>query len=271
MPYYQNQGVGNQTFVNLLGMESQPKEFDLIESYLQESLSKTDRLAFEKRLAEDPDFAEEFSLHKQGRQLIQLSGREALMQRLDSRFESAKQQEGKVIPLYQRRSLQVAAAVLLIIVAGFWVMNNLNSSSPEQLFANYMENPKTSEVRDVFVPEQQSAWNKAISAFEGEDFAQATPILETLLEDLEFVKQSGGQASLYLGISYLNLGEPSKAIEAFSGASSSSIYFDQIQWYRALAHLKANQLEEAKTALQQIVDTPSHYKQTQAKELLEKI
>ncbi|MFK7923974.1 MAG: tetratricopeptide repeat protein, partial [Bacteroidia bacterium] len=74
--------------------------------------------------------------------------------------------------------------------------------------------------------------------------------------------------ALYLGITYLEGGQPDDALKALSEISPSSLYSPHKAWYSAMAHLQADRPAEAKPILQKIKATDGHFKQLEANLLL---
>lgn len=71
-----------------------------------------------------------------------------------------------------------------------------------------------------------------------------------------------------LGSAYLGADQQSEAIKTFSVIPSGSTAYQSAQWYLALAYLKDNQVDEAKTILEALAKQGERTYPRKAKELL---
>lgn len=107
-----------------------------IEAWLNGELSEPERLAFEKRIAEDPALAEEVDLVRDIIKGITFAGRRAAIRQIEAGLEAENffkapapaQKERRVIPL--RNWLLMAAGFALVIAAAIWIFNPSQSTSP---------------------------------------------------------------------------------------------------------------------------------------------
>ena len=82
--------------------------------------------------------------------------------------------------------------------------------------------------------------------------------------------KSNAQYLLYYGITQLQLDDFTESITALNKINDSEIK-DVKNWYLSLAYLKAKKYPSCKKILNEIINTPNHYKKNQAKALLSQI
>ena len=170
----------------------------------------------------------------------------------------------------QRNSIRYWLIILFgIILIGFlgyslWKKTH-QEVQPQKYFAQYFEvlpSPQTNNIRGL---ESKDVWNEGFSAYNANNFADAAHLLSK--------DKDNPEAMVYSGIAYLNSDQTAKAIQILNDASSLegiSSFEDIRQWYLALAYLKAEDIDAAKSLLSSI-SVADHYKKQQAKELLEKL
>lgn len=239
---------------------------ELIERFLEGGLSPVERQAFERRVAQEPAFTDEVALQRQIRDGLRAAGRGRMLSKLEAAESrmSVYHPPAQVIRFgestRQRFYWAAAAAVLLLIPVYLWLRAN---PANERLFAAH------------FVPYPQAAsqsvaqdpLGRALQQYRDKNYAQALPILERLTD--------GGNVSdsvlFYKGNVDLQLGRPQEAISALQRIGPQSGFHDEAQWYLALAHLQANEVEEARKIVSRINRKPTHPYARQAGELARKL
>jgi len=130
------------------------KNFETIERYLNEEMTAEERSAFERELQKDAALAEEYELHKQEKEVIELAVEEDIFQEIKAigreRQEGAGQGQpatatekasppddqeggGRVIGMNWRVALAAAASVALLVVAYFAYSSGASSVPPQQI------------------------------------------------------------------------------------------------------------------------------------------
>jgi tetratricopeptide (TPR) repeat protein len=207
---------------------------ELFKDYLENRLSEQDKALFEKLLAESPTYQQELEDFK--KQFLNHS---------DSKPKS-------------RIKTWIFTFFIAILVATGGVLLFLNLSTPigEKLYKVYykpfpveklkplMTNPTIKDGREAYLAKN---YEEAITRFE-------------YLE----VQGESDQVKFFLGLSYLGNDRPEKAIPVFSMISSSSSLYGNTSWYTALAYLKLNKLNEARSHLQKATSTPGLFRREAA-------
>lgn len=239
-------------------------DLDLIEHYLDGSLSETERLAFEERVSGDAELraqVEEMRLIREG---IVRASRKVVLKSLQELEATLPAVETPVIPLWRKTWLQVAAGISLLALCVYLLWPR--TQEPAQLFAEYFEpypNIIMPTVRGV-IENDSTAKAQGFRAYDQQNYAEAIRLFEA-------VQQKDEGVFLYLGNSYLANGQPEKALPLFEKVLNNYDVFDeQAEWYVAVSYLKLEEREKAREALQKVVARESSYK-SKAQLILEKL
>lgn len=241
--------------------------YQLIEQYLGGELSGSEKEAFEQRLKDDPDFALETSLHRQlherlaGEKIHELR---AVLKEVDNEWEDTT----RVRKLFPARWMYVAAAVVLVLIASVLYFNRSRPAVPEELFAQNFE-PYQMVLNQRSSRENEDLLNAAINAYERGDFEQAVEKFTALSS----VDSLGMAPEFYTAISWLALQQADKAIaplESIAG-QNQSLLSEQARWYLAMAYLSGGNKNSARKVLAEIQGYKRHFKQEEARILLEKL
>jgi len=246
-----------------------------ISAYLEEELSPEEAAAFEQEMAQDEDLAREVSFFSHLADAVQAEHDEDLLKKkleaANARWHQRQQENTKVISL--RRIATIAATVAILIIAGYFIYQNVIDKSPERLFAQYYEPLDVEALQALerysgFGSENESM-EDIVQAYTDGNFAAVKQQLEAYPED----KQRLQEIQLYLAIADMELGNYETAearLENLVSGTKKPNLEDAIYWYYALVQVKLEDLETAKNTLQQIVNTDSAY-QTQAATLLNEL
>ncbi|MEP1097599.1 MAG: tetratricopeptide repeat protein [Cyclobacteriaceae bacterium] len=156
--------------------------------------------------------------------------------------------------------LKVAASIVFILTISFFVFKQMEDPNTDQLFLSYYQ-PYDGMVvfrgGDTQLTAGMSAYNsgnyrEALSRFREIEKSDAT-----------------GKISLLMGSCYLSLGEINNSLEWLDKAPESErqLLTDNRNWYKALAKLKTNDLEESRALLESLIKSGSAFSQ-EASDLL---
>ncbi|MFK8056177.1 MAG: tol-pal system YbgF family protein [Saprospiraceae bacterium] len=173
--------------------------------------------------------------------------------------------QAKVRRLSIGRMMSIAATLLLLAVAGWWVLDDGSSSDPNDLYAEY-----ASPYRVTMVTRDASEGiliQLAQTAYQEEDYGTAYASFSKLSEQ----EPTATQFQFYAGVSALLDGNAAEAIPIFEGllAQEDHLFVEQSRWYLALANLQEGDSASAKTYLQDIEE--GAYKSEEAKALLSQL
>ncbi len=233
----------------------------LLYKYFSNQLSDKDRLHFEELLLTDSEFRAAFDYEKGLKLAIKKSQSEKLKSKLAS-FE--KEIQSKKITRHRKSkvySWSIAASIAILIGVSWFGYNTFSNPNYNELFdTNYEPYPNTVHLitrGEAHLSEEK----KAFIAYESGHYKEAVSLFSTLDQNLNYL-------DLYMGISYLNIDDTEKAIELFRKAETKDHEFKEAaNWYLALAYLKNNDEQRAKTVLEKQI-LKYEFKKIEASELL---
>ncbi len=248
-------------------MEANYDDIILLERYLENSLSAEEAGAVEKRIADEPEFAELYQnelLLVRGIRLSHLKTKLEELKVIEGDMSSTSRPAGRVLSIQTFwRPLAIAAGLTLLAVA-YSLWNN--SSNPQELFAaNFKPYPNVFEpvVRGTG---EQNKRAEAFAAYEKGEYKVAAEGFKQLLQ----VNEEPG-VLLLLGNANLMLDRTSEAKENFVTLSKDFDELDLLaKWYLSLCYLKMGETDSARVLLDEIVGQGGSYSE-KAKELLNKL
>jgi tetratricopeptide (TPR) repeat protein len=231
-------------------MEIPDTHLNLIERYLADTLSPTDREAFEMRLENEPNLKEQLSLYEQAREAVDLYAEAQLKAKFRDQYFADKQterKEKKVKPLFARPLYWVAAAAVVLLAALFIARPWSSSLSPEQLYAANYELPSLNVRGDA-----ETRLDSATLLMGAGGFAEALPILQDLAKDSLFDRRPA--AWYRAGLCQMELNNFEEAIDALARVPETTSLVHSSRWYMALSNLRMGQIEESQAQLQLILE-----------------
>lgn len=262
-------------------MDEKEEIYSLIDQYLTNRLSESERRKFEQRCLDDPAFAEEVKLHTQAEYASRSYAREQKKHELKALFAKETTES---TPIRNMRMLRyvAAAAIVLLAIAGLYRYFSPPPTLPE-LYAAYSEPFETFSIRRSSTENFSTTdrWEEAAILFNQKNYWGAIKAIEDVLEDSTF--DSRPKAYLYLGLCSLydsdNV-DPSEddsvewlvdAVHYFEQVPPESSFIEKAQWYTALAWLKAGNRPKAIEALEVVNNYPNHYRQSKAEAVLNQL
>ncbi|MDX2248091.1 MAG: hypothetical protein SF052_14995 [Bacteroidia bacterium] len=247
-------------------MESEEKSETTrqIEKYIQGRMTPTESADFERVCRENEDFNEQYHLQLLTHWAIWTAGQEDQKTNLRKIYQEISS-EKKRISVARRKWFSLAAVVLILVAVAGISVSILRSKrlSPEALFSAYYEVPRAPETLGAGGDREQL--NQMYAAYRKGDYLRYT---EKYREQLLIDTTKYSEADFYFAISLLELHAPTEAAEVLD---RTSFVPEQTMWYKALARLKASDLERTRTILDSIIRDPGHYYHNQAVELQRKL
>lgn len=244
------------------------KEFNYteIENYVKKEMSANSRAAFEQRLQADTDLASEVRFYEEVVQVAELQG---LFEEAEEELEAEQKSEAKVVSMKKtrqikpaRRFLALAASLAVVVIAGIFLWNAMNSSN-QDYFAQYYQ-PYPNDIAPITKGEDlpKTTLAEALQAYERKNYGQARTLFSTL--------PTSDTIQFYSSIIDLEEGNMSAAIDNLNTLNQSESTFQQAaDWYLALAYLKNKETLNAKELLEKITANDRHLFKRRAEELLE--
>lgn len=238
------------------------KDFDLIEKYLSNQLSDTEKQSFDNRVAEDDTFAEEFQRQQSAHKVLDFMVAESLKAQLQDMEE-----ESKIISLKKRRRTRLTvlslAASVLVLIGAFWIVFPQDSMSNAELAAVYYETPDYGTRGTNDAVSETKPLNAGINALQNNQLPDAI----TQLGDVDASDPDYLVAQYYLGHAYYASRQYDQAAQSFSLVASSNDlrYVEEAQWYELLSCLAQN--TECNELLNRLLGDERHAFHAKAEEI----
>ena len=246
-------------------MSKQQEHIELIEAYLAGELQGEKLQSFEDQLSNDSELAKEVTLHRElqaalaDQETIELEN-----SLLEIRRELDKESEkATVIPLRTSSRWLIAASILVLIAAAAYL---LWPGQEQNLYADFFEPyPNYLTTR---TDNQNTTLGAAINAYQNRDYTTALGHFQELLA--EDTKRT--DIRFYIGICQAELDQAEAALSSFQEVitKADNTYTGPAKWYKALAHLKVNQNDQAKSLLNELINSNGDFS-TEARDLLNEI
>ena len=226
-----------------------------IDLYLNGRLSGEVLRVFEGRLAQDKDLAHALWL----RQGIQTAIKDRGVQELEATLSTIRQEwngakgqteKQKATKSYSfRQYMAIAASLVILAVAGIWLLNANQNTTPGALFEQYYQAPFADRER-ALENQFESLTDEALASFAKEGYKEAL----NLFDQAAILNPNSLKVAYYRGHCYLNTEKPAEAIVTFEQivAHGDNIFVVDAEWYLALAYIKTNQIQQAKALLEGI-------------------
>ncbi|MBC8490235.1 MAG: tetratricopeptide repeat protein [Bacteroidetes bacterium] len=183
----------------------------------------------------------------------------------DKKEESVQINSGKK---YFRYKIAASIALFLTITVVLLIIFR-HGKTNEELFAEYFK-PYTNIIttRNQLSDEYNKLMSNALYYYETREYNKANIFfLELTNEGI-----TNDTLMFYYGISSLGNNDPSKAINIFEMilTGQGRTFFQQAEWYLALAYIKNGDKEKAIEMLEKLIDNNTYYK-TDAKKLIKEL
>lgn len=244
-----------------------------IEDYLSGDMQGEALVRFNQRIKSDQELAAQVELYRTLDDALIDEGALALQEQTDTLgndFFGVSEVETKpaTFTIY-RRSLAIAATVLLL-VAGAWLWWSANATlSGPELFASYYEAPVFSNsVRGGDTP-QKDKYTLAVEAYQaGKLEAAAQFFKEHANATPADIRASFGLASAYIQQQPPELNEAARYFQQVID-QGESLLVDRSKWYLALIYLQQENKTAAQLLLQELLNAEDKQLAKQADTLLE--
>lgn len=220
----------------------------LFTAYIEKSLSDSEIESFEKRLNEDPSFADAFEEFQgiyqvlENRFSLERDSFIETIQKANSKFkfkQDPEKSQKKVIP-FKPWQMGIAASILLLI--GFYIFNNIGQPS-------YSDYAHPGEIVLTVRSEANSISKEAETTFNSGKYNEAISHFDELLN----ISPGNSEIQFYKAIALVETDKFEKADSLLQSLSKgNSVYADKALYWQALSRLKQKKYKEAKTILQKI-------------------
>lgn len=244
-------------------MNEQNQINEKVDAYLLGHLDREAKSKFEIEINENQELARSVASKERLIKAMSVSGRRKMKLELKEIHREVIGEAPKV-RRFNWRPLLVAASALFL-GAALWLLNSTNSVSNDQLFAdNYSKYELKLAVRDS---SPTLGVGELTQLYRNNQYAEAIPLLQTLLANEEASEKYGGQLRLALATASFETGDAEKALEALRQILDDKDPFlsDEARWYAALINIEQKNDQAAILFLKNLADNPNadHHKAAQ--------
>lgn len=218
-----------------------------IDQYLDGALSDAERKQFESDLQSDPELAKLLELHRAVDNALSDRHEKAVERTLQDIRQNRLQRNWSLTLFFrQRPALAAAAAIALLIVAGWFLWNPGGTAEPNKLFTQYFESG-TAELTQMSGNSEQLLV-AGEQAYNGQRFHEALDLFEEFLR----LQADRSDVRLMAGKAALASGEWEKAAGHFTLLEPDPAYRQEGRWQKSLALLAQGQYEACRELLRQV-------------------
>lgn len=249
-----------------------------IDSYLNDTMSKSERLLFEEEMNTNSDLKEDVLLQKGISETlfdynlshIKDTAKEEELASIKKTLQKEVYQNRiknieKVASLYekkkQKKKLLYAGSVAAIFLIFISFLLFPKQDSLESLYAEYANwNELTSYAEQS---DTQNAFAKGEFLYKDKKYSEAIQFFEAYTKNQNNKLYAAGL--LYLGASYFANDNPKKAIETYDILINTDSYdSSKGHWYKLLIYLKQKEAQQVEIMLETILKNPNNFKYQQA-------
>lgn len=235
------------------------KNRHLISKYLEGEMDPIEASGFEETLENNPELKEEVDLYREVDSAIADTEVLELRAQLDEIHEELSPELEKLSRKSSKRVLRyaVAASIAVIISLGtyslFFKKVN-NNKIVSEFYKPYDVTLVNRSANDHIAPEMR----EALYYYENHEYSKAVTLFDKILE----MKPEMTASNFYSGISYMELGEYSKAKSSFNAVinHNDNLYIEQSQWYLGMVYVLTDELDKARVQFMKIKKADGFYR-----------
>ena len=236
-----------------------------IDDFLLGRMEGSELERFNKKISLDKEFADRVKARQEIVRYIDLLGDLEMKKRVKNLHQKEinklpKPTNGfRIIPF-----LKYAAAIALILVAGYWFLLQPPSGADiyQEHYQAYALNfgERSNATQDITFTAGQF--------YQDGIYTKALDLFQTIPKDSVSAK-----ITLAKGICFLETNQLDEAAQSFQTLIDQQdiIYEDHARWYLALTFLKEEKIDQAKNLLRQIAEKERSFKQDEAKAVLKSL
>jgi hypothetical protein len=249
--------------------------FDLISRYLEGEMNEQERLAFEKKIKDNPELAKEIKLHRDIDDTIKDTKLLDFYEQLESIHKKLKK-EGALEETHDEKEnhnrrlylrwYNIAAAIIILLVISTVLYFTLRPPLNERLYSQFFKPYNGSYI--VRSAATQDKYSKASDTYDSANYEKSWNMFNELIK-VDTLKIN---AMFFKGISAMEINKYDDAINSFNFIikDNSTLFVNQAEWYLALCYLKNNDMPNAKKLFGEIAESNASHK-SDAKRILKKL
>jgi len=235
-----------------------------VERYIDNEMTANELEWFEKEMDGNHHLLHETNLRININNAIREKDVIDLRAKLDDITSAQNSKTSRLRTFYLKGSkYATAAAIVVFVLIGAFLLYNNRSLSSDQLYQKYYEPYEASYNLRSGSVELNNELYKAMSKYQNKEFKEAIALFEKILEQ----DKSRVGLHLYSGLSHMELEQFQKASNDFSVIIEKDyqLYLDQAEWYLAFCYLMTDNTIKAKEAFNAIASSESYYKKEAGK------
>lgn len=232
------------------------EKLELIDRYLRNELSGTEKTTFEQKVGKNADFKQELEDMQISQEMIRsYAMREEIKSIRKAMLQENKSNTSTSSPSFKFYAVRIAASILLVVVA--LAAFQYASLSGDSLYAEKAMIYPTETTRSGQEDTDISAEELAISYYRLDDF-------QRYIEHYEQLTSPSIKATFLAGNAYLQLSDNEKAISAFNivleqnDPNTLMQFQEDAEYFLALAMIKNGDYEQAYALMETIANNPDH-------------
>ena len=238
-------------------------KLEYIDDFFKGELDAEQRGLFEKRVMEDPDFADELAFYLSSVHTLRQGITKDRKDHFRTLFTNKSKSETRTIHLWPYMS--AAAAIVLIIIGVIFFYPN---RSPNDIAQSYID--KNLATLSVMMNSTEDSVQRGVRLYNENKFSEASQTFERILKN----NPEEYKVMEYAGIVSLRLENYDNALTHFEQLSKATqLYANSGNFYKSLTLMKRNRpgdVQQAKALLTRIVNENSANEQA-ARELLKQL
>lgn len=238
-------------------------KLEYIDEFFKSKPSAEEIELFEKRVTEDPDFADDLAFYLSTVQTLRFNISEAKKDHFKTLYHQEKHSSKPVTRLWPYMS--AAAAILLIFIAVFYYTGN---KSPDAIAQSYID--KNLSTLPVMMNSTEDSVQRGVRLYNENKLEEASNTFERILQ----ANPEEYKVMEYAGLVSIRLENYDKALLHFQQLSkATNLYANSGNFYVSLTLMKRNRpgdVQQAKALLKRIVDEHAANEEA-ARELLKRL
>jgi hypothetical protein len=228
-----------------------PEDNELLQQFMDGELNAEDGATVQHRLETEPQLRASFDRLRLAQTALHFQGLSEQVGRARARYEAARQQPATIRRIKWARVSMAAAAVVLLVVAGLWLMRS-EPLSGDQLYAAHFLEYKIENSRGTAggSPGIDSGYAAGNFSWVAETFRERSRLNGRF-------KFTTPRDQFLAGLSAMHLKQWDDAAMLFSGLQGSP-YRQDADYYRALVFIQLKKYADAEQLLKVIVADPDH-------------
>ena len=157
--------------------------------------------------------------------------------------------------LVKKVSIWIAASSLAVLIAVSSLLLIGSTKTDYSEMYNQFYHPRLADIERTVSGISDNPYQQAMNAYSNADYARAFHLFNSIPEN-----EVSNKYYLFKGITAMELGEYSLAVELFDKLDSDVILRHEGMWYKSLCYLGMEDVKSTRRVLNEIIESNGHYK-----------